>query len=390
MDIRDIHDRLSRFNRASVFSSLTRMTFEGRIERLSRGVYRLPATSPKTYVSASAMRDYLVALKPGHAFRIPDVVGALGCGYAAVDNELRPLMMAGIIRKVGHGVYARGGREAPVLPAKIGRTEAVRRLMATEDRVWLTSEIQAAMEGRYPRFNAHYVLHGSKDGRWFRRVGETMWRLETPPAEATPEIRPEATVEAAGRLLSAGGTWDSICLGRRLGISGTTASLALGQLVRTGSVVHVALGYYKARGVAMIGPAEGNRAGSFGLLVVLARSWPGSLRLQEAYDMVEGGRSRLFDLRDRGYVVRTGYGRYGVTEAYARALVSRMAPGPDLPALTELGVRVVGLLPEFQAMTRTEIADRLGVGRGSTNRMVERLLREGRLIEVDGRRLMAV
>lgn len=383
---RDLQNHFKGVKPASVSVALVRLAKQGVIRRLQRGVYEIVSESGEAYAGAGAIRAAALSFRKGALFTLNDILDICHADYVNVGNVLADMVKAGVVARVSRGVYARAGKKPASLRGKMARTEAVRQLLASEDRAWRASEVQARLEKDYPSFNAFYTLQNS----WKAcgnpvKVGKALWRAvrTEAPGEAASSPLPDIIRETLGK----GGLWTLAEVRDAVGGEVTTGmvGLALDTLWAEGFVAHVFLGHWKARTAAVEPLSPNGRIISARLLLDAFSHWPSRLPTSETSEGYAQAKKRLID---KGYLEASS--SIVCTEAFAKGLRERLRPRPPLPPLTELGHRIVKALGDRHALTRVEIAARLGIGRGSVNRMVDRLIDEGWLADMGMGRIIAI
>lgn len=143
---REIMEALSITVEASLHGAVKRLIDQGRIERKGRGQFQIMEDSPDG--GKIPFEAWLRSRNPGEIFRLDRVVSEVKEPYQVVTQRMETLLRSGAIGRTGRGVYAVGtetGEGTPHL-SLFSKSEAVRRIMSREDRVWKSSEIQACLK----------------------------------------------------------------------------------------------------------------------------------------------------------------------------------------------------------------------------------------------------
>lgn len=174
--VRDILKRFDDVKESSVSVQIVRMTHQGRIRQVARGLY-VVADTPPPVEKREDLHATVFAMPPGHVFDVPTLSRTVGFTLSAASLAMRRLILSGMVVNISRGRYARTGAEPELKPTSLQLTTIVRRTMAEEDRVWSTREIQAVLDLVRPGANAAWVLNNMLREGHLERVVRGRWRL---------------------------------------------------------------------------------------------------------------------------------------------------------------------------------------------------------------------
>lgn len=192
-------------------------------------------------------------------------------------------------------------------------------------------------------------------------------------AREAEDARRVADVAAAASSLCEGGLWRTSDIASAAGVTQQRAALALEALEGEGRAVRVALDHWRSR-MRHADLVRDGRTDEARVLGCLLHGF--ALSPREAAGMAgvgeDGAAEALSSLVRRGLAERVG-SRHRCPAAARASVVSALGPAP----LTPVGSRVVDVLHGVPPSRKIEIADLLGMGRGSVVRAVERLVADG-------------
>lgn len=193
-------------------------------------------------------------------------------------------------------------------------------------------------------------------------------------AEAEAKALAESRLVATERALLSGGLWRAVDIAASAGIGQGPAQAALETLGASGRAVEVALGHWRSR------------------IRLVDLSWEGRTteacllgHLLHGLSMDGGTVSRLTGLCPvevdaagkrlvaAGHAVPVGPASVRCPEKVRHGILATLGPS----VLSPLGQRVVDDLFYAKPSRKVDVANRLGIGRGSVNRAIERLVEEG-------------
>ncbi len=192
-------------------------------------------------------------------------------------------------------------------------------------------------------------------------------------AREAEEARRASDVAAAAAALAEGGLWRVSDVAAASGMTHQRASAAFEALGREGRAVRVALEHWRSR-MRHADLARDGRTVEARVLGCLLHGL--SLSAREAASMAgvdeEAAAAAMASLGRRGLAHATG-ARHRCPGETRASIVAALGPAP----LTPVGSRVVDALHGAPPSRKVEIADLLGMGRGSVVRAVERLVSDG-------------
>jgi DNA-binding MarR family transcriptional regulator len=370
---------------SSVSVSLMRMCRGGRIEQARRGYYRLPREPAEGHVPTDDASAAIHAMRPGEAFDTAGLTDRTGVSYQVAQGVIARMLRAGVIERRVRGVYARVGAPARMGMVAMPLYDEMLGIMARRDAPWTVTEVRAALPGDAARTAASHTLCNMRKAGLVERVGHAAYALTPKGVARTARPVSEDPAEAALAVLRRGGLWRARDVAPALGCEPASVDLMLRRLEAAGRAVHVIHGEWRAHDVPVDLAVDGHTQGVVLLGRVMAA--PGRVLTSVDHGRLYGGPTghlapEFFDLQVAGYVERRGYGVRAMAPHWAAALASRLAVAPPRPPLTPLGARMVESLRDAPPQRKVDIAARLGTGRGVAIRMVDRLVAEGRMVEV--------
>jgi hypothetical protein len=211
--------------------------------------------------------------------------------------------------------------------------------------------------------------------------------LPVPPARTliTRRAVDPGLARAVEGMLLVGGLWRVEDLAGNCGARPSAVGDALSGLSREGGAVLVALGHWRSRRRDACLLQQGRTAPARmlgGLLHGLTLDLPyvADLLGLEADDVSTAAPV----LVRNALAVEVRPGRYRCPDPVRAGIIERLGPSP----LTDLGRRLVDALCLGGPMRKAEAADAIGIGRGSANRMIDRLVEEGWLRQEGGDRYL--
>ena len=179
-----------------------------------------------------------------------------------------------------------------------------------------------------------------------------------------------------------GGLWRVEDLSDRIGKPGRDVVPCLEVMSRSGDAVLVVPGQWRSK-LRGIDVAEEGRTVAVRSLGCLLHGF--AMTVEDVAERVGEGAAAvsgaLASLVNQGLAV-VADGRFRCPENRRDDIIVRSGPS----RLTELGARTVDALDRCPPVRKTEIADLIGIGRGSANRIVDRLVHEGWVSVVGGER----
>lgn len=238
--------------RASTLAvELKRLVEAGRLVRLSRGVYARPVGEPRPRSGRTPVGAWVEARAPGVRFSVYDAMAGTGASYAAADRLLRARSAEGRLLRLGGGLYAAPAAEGTGEAARPrAKSEAIRRLMASEDRAWRAREIQELIGGAIAPSSALPLLVNMARRGTVERAAPGEYRLVGPRGPRARTARIEDLARTLEGVLARGSLWRVSDLVAEAGAPRTQVEDALRRLSGAGRAVHVVLNHWRSAGVS--------------------------------------------------------------------------------------------------------------------------------------------
>lgn len=370
---------------SSVSVSLMRLCKCGRIEQARRGHYRLPTEPAPEPAGGDDAIAAIQAMRPGEAFDAAALTERTGVSYQVAQGAIARLLRAGVIERSIRGVYARAGAPARMGTVAMPLYDEVLGIMACRDAPWTVADVRAALPADSARTTAAHTLCNMLKAGLVARVGHAAYALTPKGVARTARPVAEDPAEAALAVMRRGGLWRARDVAPELRCEPASVEIMLRRLEATGRAVHVFNGEWRAHDVRVDMAVHGHTQGA--VLIGRVMAAPGRVLTSTDHVRLYGGAithvaPEFVALQAAGYVERVRYGVRRMAPHWDAALASRLTPSPPRTPLTPLGARMVEALRDAGPQRKVDIAARLGTGRGVAIRMVDRLVSEGRMVEV--------
>ncbi len=369
----------------SVSVALLRLCKAGHLVQPRRGHYALPVEAASDPAPGEAALSMIRAMRPGDAFCVAALASASGVSYQVAQNAISRFLKAGVIERRARGAYVRAGAPARAGSAPLPLYDEVLGIMSRGGGRATVPEVQALMHPSHGPTAASQTLCNLYRAGLVVRIGRGAYALAPKGSVRTAQPVPRDPAETALAAMRRGGLWRTRDIAEEMACTPASAGILLGRLEATGRAVHVMYGEWRAHDAE----ADLARDAHTQAPAIVGRvySAPGHLLAAEEHRRLYGEgfagiAPRVHHIKAAGHLESAGHGVLRVPAPWAAALASRLAVREPLPPLTPLGARMVEALRDEPPLRKVDVAARLGVGRGVAIRMVDRLVSEGRMVEV--------